>query len=224
MIQRDYILRMLEDFFAVLSRIRALKQGQQWDKAGEELDSEFQRLVKAGPEAIADLSDTELMARLIQGEPTLVVRQKSAMLTSLLKEAGDIAAGRGETEKSRRYYLKGLNLLLEVLATGDVGEFPEFAPRVEGFTAALGDSPLPLTTLARLMQHHERLGEFGKAENELFEMVEANPQNQGLLEFGIAFYERLAAKTDGQLEEGGLPRMELESGLAELRQGRRASG
>src|ERR1043166_6592750 len=113
MIRRDYILRMLEEFFEVLSRITALKKGQLWREATFGLDQEFQRLVGGGSETIAQLSETELLARLIKGEPTLVVRPKTYILTALLKAAGDLAAAQDHLQESRVCYLKGLHLLLD---------------------------------------------------------------------------------------------------------------
>ena len=216
MIRRDYILRMLAEFFEVLSRLRSLKQGQLWNEAAATLDAEFLRLTRTSAEAVANLSETELLARLIQGEPTQVVRDKTLILTALLKEAGDVAAARERPTESRACYLKGLHLLLETLAAGDTGDFPDFVPRVEVFVAALAGAPLPLESQARLMQHYERLGEFGKAEDMLFSMVEDSPENNDLLEFGIAFYERLRGRSEDALAAGNLPRAELESSLAQL--------
>ncbi len=220
MIRRDYILRMLEEFFEILARLQPLKQGQHWNDAAGVLDDQFQRLVHAGPEAVASMSETELLARLIQGEPTQVVRDKTLVLTALLKEAGEVEAGRHRLEASRACYLKGLHLLLGTLATGEVEEFPDFVPRVEYFVTALDAAPLPLETQARLMQHYERAGEFGKAEDRLFAMLEDGAQDSALIDFGIAFYERLRGRSNASLEAGNLPRSELEAGLAELR-GRR---
>ena len=37
------------------------------------------------------------------------------------------------------------------------------------------------------------------------------------LEFGISFYQRLESQSDLRLDEGNLPRTEIESGLEELR-------
>ena len=220
MIRRDYILRMLEEFFQFLARLQSLKRGQLWNEAAGALDEEFQRLVHAGPETVAGLSETELLARLIQGEPTQVVRDKALVLTALLKEAGEVEAGRNRLEPSRACYLKGLQLLLGTLATGEVDEFPDFVPRVEYFVTALAAAPLPLETQARLMQHYERAGDFGKAEDMLFSMLESGEKDLALTEFGIAFYERLRGRSDASLEVGNLPRAELEAGLAELRGGK----
>lgn len=217
MIRRDYILRMIEEFFQALSRINALKKDQLWQEAAQSLDEQVQRLIGSGTEAFEKLSETELLAQLIAGGPTQAVRDKTLMLTTLLKEAGDVAAAQDRIEASRTCYLKGLHLLLEILAQGDVTDFPAFVPQAEVFMAALHDSPLPLHTLARLMAHYERSGLFDKAENALFAMLESEPADPRIVDFGMAFYHRLQAQSDAALAAGNLPRAELEAGLAELK-------
>jgi hypothetical protein len=226
MIRQDYILRMIEQFMQVLSRIRSLKRGQLWREADDLVDAEFKRLLDAGAEAAVRMSETELLARLIKGEPTQVVHHKTLLLTTLLREAGDLALAQKREAQSRAYYLTGVNLLLETLARGEGSEFPDFVPKVEAFVQALQDAPLPLNTQARLMQHYERLGEFGKAEDALFAMLEAEPGEPRLLDFGIGFYQRLSNQNNAALSAGNLPRDELQTGLAELerRKNRLSSG
>jgi hypothetical protein len=216
MIRQDYILRMIEEFMQVLSRIASLKRGQLWREADGALDAEFQRLVSAGGAAVSHMSETELLAKLIKGEPTLVVHHKALLLATLLKEAGDLAQAQNRLAESRTCNLKGLNLLLETLAREEALDLPDFVPKVEFFAQALQDSPLPLDTQARLMQHYERIGAFGKAEDALFAMLEAEPKEPRLLEFGISFYQRLKSQSDSSLSAGNLPRAELNAGLAEL--------
>ena len=217
MIRRDYILRMIEEFVQALARINELKQDRRWQEAAGVVDEEFQRLIGTGADAVARLTETELLANLIRGEPTQAVHDKTLMLTALLKEAGDVAATQERAEESRSCYLKGLRLLLETLAREEVTDCPAFVPRVEMFAAALRGSPLPLETQALLMQHYERSGQFAKAEDALFAMLEAEPGKAGLVAFGVVFYERLQGQSDAALATGNLPRPELETGLAELR-------
>ena len=50
---------------------------------------------------MAQLSETDLLAKLIQGEPTQVVRDKTLILSALLKEAGDLAAEQDRPKESR---------------------------------------------------------------------------------------------------------------------------
>ena len=217
MIRRDYILRMVEQFMEVLSRIQRFKKEQRWDDAGTELDEEFKQLIKQEAADLNALSLTELLSRLIEGEPTQAVQMKTFMLASLLQEAGDLAIAQNRVELGRVHYLKGLHLLLHTLAAGYVEDCPEFVPKVETFVTALRDFELPLETLAALMQHYERSGEFAKAEDALYNMLEQAGENPRILEFCIAFYERLLVQSDANLEVGNLPRSEVESSVAELR-------
>ena len=216
MIRRDYILRMIEEFIRALARINSLKQGQRWNEAAEALDDEFNRLIGTGAQAAARLSETDLLARLAQDGPTQTVRDKTLLLTTLLKEAGDVATAEDRMEEGRECYLKALHVLLEVLGREDVFECPEFVPRVESLKQALQGTPLSMRTHAMLMQHHERTGEFAKAEDELFAMLDAEPDNERLVEFGSAFYRRLLAQSDTALNDADLPRAEVEEGLKEL--------
>jgi len=224
MIRRDYILRMIEEFIRALARINSLKQGQRWNEAAEALDDEFNRLIGTGAQAAARLSETDLLARLAQDGPTQTVRDKALLLTTLLKEAGDVATAEDRMEEGRECYLKALHMLLEVLGRDDVFECPEFVPRVESLKQALQGTPLSMRTHAMLMQHHERTGEFAKAEDELFAMLDAEPDNERLVEFGSAFYRRLLAQSDTALNDADLPRAEVEEGLKELQARRKPSG
>jgi hypothetical protein len=176
----------------------------------------LKRLVGSGAEGLLQLSETELLAKIIQGEPTQVLHHKLQLITTLYKQAGDVAVAQNQFEEGRSFYLKGINLLLETLAHADASDFPEFVPTVEEFMSALQDAPLPLGTQARLMQHYELVGAFGKAEDVLYAMLDAEPNSPNLLEFGIAFYQRVGRQSDESLTEGNLPRAEVNAGLAEL--------
>ena len=221
MIRRDYILRMIEEFMQALSRLRSLKQGQRWNEASGELDVEFRKLLGDGAQAVARLSETELLARLMQDGPTHALRNKTFLLSTLLKEAGEVAAVEDHVEESREFYLKALRLLLDTLARGEVFECPEFVPEVELLVASLQGTPLPAPTHAMLIHHYERTGEFARAEDALFALLDAEPANQAIVEFGLAFYRRLLAQSDDALLAANLPRAEVEEGLKEL-QGRQA--
>ena len=215
MIRRDYILRMIEEFAEALARIRALKNRRELGEAAVLTEEEFKRITGIDSQSLLKLSETELLARLIQSEPMHAVREKMFFLTTLLAEAGDIAAAEGRAEESRACYLKGLHLLLDSLARGDAFEQPEFVPKVELFVSVLDE--MPPQTCALLMEHYERTGQFGKAEDALFGILDGETGNDYALNFGISFYERLLGHTDAQLMEGNLPRAEVEAGLEELR-------
>ncbi len=66
------------------------------------------------------------------------------------------------------------------------------------------------------MRHYEQTGQFARAEDALFAMLDGDPANSEMLEFGISFYDRLGAQSDDALSAGNLPRPELAAGRAEL--------
>jgi pentatricopeptide repeat protein len=216
MIRRDYILRMIEEFIQMIARLKALKNGQLWNEFSESLDDGFKRLLGDGTQAVLRLSETELLARLMHEGPTQLVREKTLMLTTLLKEAGDAAAAQDRLDESRDCYLKALHLLLGVMAESDDFECPAFVPKIEMLTVVLQGSQLPMRTYTVLMHHYERAGEFAKAEDALFAMLDAEPDNAVIAEFGLAFYQRLLNRSDHALSDGNLPRAEVEQGVREL--------
>ncbi|HVY68428.1 MAG TPA: DUF6483 family protein [Verrucomicrobiae bacterium] len=216
MIRRDFILRMIEEFARVMNRVDSLKKNHRWEEAGDALDAGFNKLAGAGAEEVAKLSEIELLARVMEDGPTHGVREKTLILAALLNEAGEVAVAQGRLEAGRECHLKALHLLLEILGGQDVFECPEFVPTVEAVVIALQDGPLPPLTAARLMQHYERTGEFGKAEDMLHTLREADPGAEEMREFGVQFYRRLLERSDEELVAGNLPRAEVEEGLGEL--------
>ena len=221
MIRRDYILRMIEEFIRALVRMRGLKKAGRWDEAARAVDLEFKKLLDGGASAVMQLSEKELLAQLSQNDGTADMREKAFVVAALLSEVGEIADAQGRVEEGRKSYLKALHLVLETLAHGEAGELPEFVPKVEMLMQALQPTELPPRTQAMLMQHYERVGEFAKAEDALFALFEAEPDRDRVVEFGIAFDQRLFAQSDSALAAGNLPRKEAEEGLAELRAGKR---
>jgi hypothetical protein len=67
------------------------------------------------------------------------------------------------------------------------------------------------------MQYCERTGSFAKAEDAFFALLDVEPGNSRLIDFGIAFYQRLQSQSNEALVAGDLPRAEVEAGLGELR-------
>ena len=199
-----------------LARIRSAKQQKHWNQASGDLDTEFNRLIGAGCHTALQMSETELLVRTVRGEPTHLVRDKILMVATLLKESGDVALAKDQTSEWQTCYLKSLHLLLDTVGRDDIFECPEFVPKVHVLTEALASTPLPTRTHALLMQHFERTGEFAKAEDSLHAMLEAEPDNKSIVEFGVVFYQRLLGQSDATLIAGSLPRTEVEEGLREF--------
>jgi hypothetical protein len=217
MIRRDYILQMIERMARALARIREQIAEGQFEEARPELDEAFQELIGMGPEKVSQLTETQLLAKLTQDEPTLIVEQKTGVLIALLEQAGALHAAQGREEERDACLIKALDLLLAMQLRDYNFEMPGFVPSIEGLRLQLSDVALPMRTQAGLWRHYEKIGSYGKAEDALFAILEAEPANANLLSEARAFYERLLRQSDSHLEEGGLPRAEVEAGLAEVR-------
>src|SRR5581483_9693213 len=190
---------------------------REYDEAGEDLDRAFLDLIGTGADAVSQLSETELLAQLTLNEPTHVVRQKSLMLIALLQEAGQLHVAEHRDAQGHACWLKALDLSLTLQLQDTDFEFPEFVPKIEMLHEQLRDVSLPLRTQAALWRHYERVGAYGRAEDALFTLREAEPDNEALLNEAKLFYERLLRQSDNALEAGNLPRAEVTSALAELR-------
>jgi hypothetical protein len=206
---------MIEEMGRALAEIRALRQGGRAEAARELVDEECKKFAEMGVAGIVKLSETELLARVSAGQFAQTVHLRTLAVVSLLCEAAEISSD-DKPEEAREIYLKALHLLLDVLALDDPAGFPEFVPRVEAIVTALQDKPLPMQTQALLMRHYESTGQFGKAEDALYAMVEATNAEPEVVEFGRAFYGRALRRSDAALAAGNLPRNEAEAGLAEL--------
>jgi hypothetical protein len=220
MIRRDYLLRQIEEFVAVLTRMAGLTKAGQWVEASKTASSQFKVLAGADVKELLRMSDTELLARLAESDTGYGIQDRIFMVVRLFKEHGDILRAQGKIEESHASYLRGLHLLLDSIGNDPTAPHPDFVPSVETFLIGLHDSGLSLETNAMLMRHYEQMREYGKAEDSLFNMLDAEPGNMELLNFGIGFYERLLRLDDETLELGNLPRLEVTASLAELNQRR----
>ncbi|MBN1877491.1 MAG: hypothetical protein JXA33_24930 [Anaerolineae bacterium] len=170
-------------------------------------------------ESMDDTSESRLVTVLTLGETTPINRERCGYAAALFKEAGSIYAAQGQVDASSRNYLKALYLLLETSRLDGGSRFAGYVPAVEELVAELWACGFDLSVETRwaLMEYYEQRGAYGKAEDVLFEMIEASDGDNRIVEMGLDFYERLKRKSDEALVAGNLPRKEVEMGLTELK-------
>jgi hypothetical protein len=156
-----------------------------------------------------------LFARVSEEQLAQTVHLRTLAVITLLREAAEIVSEE-RPEEAREIYLRALRLLLEVLAQENPAQFPEFVPTVETILTALQAEPLPPQTLALLMRHYEESGQYAKAEDALFSLLDTMGADSEIIGFGRAFYERILRRSDAALLAGNLPRKEAEQGRNEF--------
>ncbi|MBU0492880.1 MAG: hypothetical protein KKA73_20435 [Chloroflexi bacterium] len=218
MLRNDYVLRLAAQFTQALAHILGLNRRRDYPAALVAIDEALDQLLGLRLDAALDLSEAQLLAVLTLGGTAAGEGQaRAAFLAALLREAGTIHAAQDRPIESYECRLKALHLLLMSSLYGDGdAAMPSYAPSVAGLVADLDGYILPAGTNLLLSRYYEGTGEYARAEDALFEALEAEPGNADALAAGQAFYDRLQQHSDEALAAGNLPRDEVAAGRAEL--------
>ncbi len=222
MAQQDYLLRMFEEMSRAIAQIVYQKQIKDYHASHELIDEQFKQALGMGSGFIRTLSDETLLAMLTTVE-TLNV-EKCWLVAMLLKAEGDLFVDEQDESNSYHSYLKACNLFLEVLHTKSHNKELEKISEVEELLDKLEDYETPLRTRQLLFWYFDYTGQYGKAEDILFDMLEGEvndalenvEETPSLQEQGEAFYARLLGKSDETLEAGNFAHAEISEGLARL--------
>lgn len=219
--QTDWLVQQISQFARLLAVILGLKKRKEYDTAQETIEEALNTLLDLDLDKLRILPPAELFRRLTIAETAMVGREKVLFAAALLDQAGDIHAAQEQTEQSAACYIQALCLLLELLLTDDHANLPNYAPTVEEMLAKVEPETLPLEARHATMLYFEKIGDFGKAEDTLFAMLDAVADDPGttaeIIAIGDMFYERLQHLDDERLVAGNLARDEIVAGRNDLR-------
>lgn len=211
MINRDYILRMIEQLSRVLSRALLKKDAKEYIEAVTEVKKAGKLFLGLNADAMDMLSDKDLLQLWQVG--TDLDAERCALAAQLFKAEGEIYEDQGDEEKALASYLKSLSLLTETINFLKEKIPHELIESVDFFAEHLDITTLPFPLQQKVFTTYATIGRFGKAEDLLFEMIE---EDATFAEQGKRFYEQLLKHTDKELEQGNLPRAEVLESLAQL--------
>ncbi len=208
MFQRDYILRLVEQLIQAVQRIARRRAAGEDDRVDEELQAISRSAFGTPLELLASLPEDELMRILERdSKPDF---ERLALLARLFWERS-LATARPRPDEPR-WARKALRLLA---AIGERGGSHAVQAHREALMALVSSfeqtSPTPIL-LHDLWLGCEALGMFARAEDKLYALDDSEPRLHA--REGEAFYRRLLAREDDELDAGGLPRDEVEDGLS----------
>lgn len=206
--RNDYIMRLIQQLGVALGQIVWRKGRAEYDEAEAIISRTALSLLGVDMTLLRRLSDEGIISLLRRPDTADVGPFIAA--AELLAQQGDVDEARGLPDAGYDCRQKALSLFLEArLAAPEVcGD--EYRGKIDALTEQLGEYPLPPTIRRKLFAYYEETGEYGRAENVIHHMLEDG--DPVAWERGSAFYARLAARSDAELEAGGLPREELEEG------------
>jgi hypothetical protein len=226
MVQRDWILRVIEELGVFVAAVLDLRRSGQFQQAERVIDDALLRLVGFRL-AVADQFSAEKLANMlrlanVERLDRRDVAERLVVLGTLLQEAAAVDDDLGNSRRRDERRIKALQVFLIGL-TEEPTTPRRAVAAVDQLLLELTEFDLPVDVKERLWQHFQQEGDFARAENWLFELLDDAEAPEDALARGIAFYQRLAALDDDVLRGGNLPRDEVQLGLAQL-QARLESG
>lgn len=227
MIRRDYLVRMIQELTQALARILFLKKAQNYARGLQEIESVLSRFWNLTTNQIKTFSVDQWIEQCRQEEGPM--GEKLVALADLLHEQGELygldakAAQSSpldqppstEAEIDSRHSLSAaLGLYLEAAATPGTIISVDLLEKITQLIGRAEDWPLPSEVLKRLVSYYETRGMLPKAEDALFDWLDTGDPNA--IKEGLAFYARLALKSDSELDRSGLPRNEVAEGRSEV--------
>jgi hypothetical protein len=207
MIRQDYLMRLAQRLAQALAQALFHKGRHEYDRAEAELNAALTECF--GLETVSPDLEGLLKDCMAAGEAT---PDNLVRLAAVFRERGEIQRLRGDASAAAQSDALALGLFLELLH-GSVVSL-DLIQKTEGLIERVAGTRLPGGVLKRLLRYYEARGMLARAEDVLYDWLDTKDPEAP--EGGLAFYNRLSAKGDRELAEGGLPRGEVDQGRAEL--------
>ena len=205
-------MRMVQELTQALTRILFLRKIQDYPQATQEIEGVLMRFWKLTPEQVKTFSVEQWIAQCQLEEGPM--GEKLVALAELFREQGELYELEGNFPESQRSAGVALGLFLEAVTSPGTTISMDLLAKIEQLTEHAAGFPLPTEVLKRLLSYYETRGMFAKAEDVLFDWLGQDDRDAPAC--GLAFYDRLTAKSDQELEKCGLPRQEVLQGRAEV--------
>ena len=186
MIEKDYIMRMIQQFARFLAAVLFKIESGNVEEAQSDVQSACKDYLGLPFNFLLGMPDQELVNIFTLGGQLDVDR---------CYIAAQLLFCEAKARKTDRHGSKAISTVYEILQ-----ELP--------------DKDFPTEIFEKLFLFYEYSGEYARAEDCLFRLTESGVDSA--LKTGESFYERLMEKTDQELEDGNLPRAELKEGLSEF--------
>ncbi len=211
MIERDYIMRMIQMLVQALADIIFLRRQREYPEALKKIRTTSKQLFGVDVDALRSLSDTQIID-LLCIDPSLG-QGRCFAAGMLLKAEAEISEEMNKTEGIAEMYLKSLSLLAESGVRNKMSFDASQDEAIDDLVRKLENREIPIHMLKKVFWYYEVACQYAKAGTILLRVIDKEP---GFLEEGIQFYARLRKKSDDELSKGGVSRAAIDEELNKI--------
>lgn len=205
---RDDLIQKTSQQLAGVLRSLELQETLDTSQARTMLQAAYQQFTGTDGGLLRRMGSSDILQTLsVSGKPDPERGYAIAMLFEVEAKLEHLS-GRSTSDLE----IKALDLYLES-ALGNIGA-EDIHERIAETHSRLEDFVLPEASEWRLFHYAIKSKEFDKAETKLFGILEQFGSTKTMNDEGHRFYKTLLHLSDDVLEQGGLPRTEVEEGYA----------
>lgn len=210
----DYILRIIEQISIVIGRIFGLQQEDRLEESQEVLNDALANFFGLNTK-LADVLEYPDMITFVSGNEGLN-EGKCIALAELLKIKAEMYESQGYHANANNLFIKSINLYIEALLIDNDLCSGQNISKIDGIIKKTEAYQIPEESKQLLFQYYELTRRYDKAEDTLYDMLELKQYESNIINSGIAFYQRMMAKSEIELSKGSLPINEVLEGYEEL--------
>ena len=215
MIQKDYIMRIVQQMTQVLAQVIFRKSSGQYQEALEEVGKAGKLFLGLDLNAVEVIGYDALKRALRVKKATDA--EHVSLVAELLRHQGDCFDFEGDLAAARRSYTLALDLYLDLGTSDQRFQLADLSARVDLLLDHLDSLSLDAETQLKLFRYLDTAGRYAAAEDVLFRLADEHPTPH-LYDEGIAFFDRLLKTSYRYLKAGNLPYEEVKEGLAAFQQ------
>jgi len=218
MIQQDYIMRMIEQLVQVLAKLLFNKEAKNYDEALKEIENASKSIVGLDFKLLEELSAYDIKSLLALTKNDSTVNVKLIIIAKLIKEKTEILKLTSpDNPNFISNYQKAISLYLDGILNNknieiDLSRFYQDVKELENIL----EGEINSDTRIKFFKFYEHLGEYTKAENELFKLREMNYPD--IEKVGARFFKKLEKLSEDDLQKGNFSKEDVAQGIKDFTQ------
>ena len=215
MLTEDYIMRMINQMVAVLTKLIGLKDAGQYQSAQQVIDQSLEQLLGLKHELLKHMDDSSILNLLTsQGE---LGTERLYILAELYRHEGDILIAQNRTQEAIFDYQRALFFYLQLPDDQKDQDTSKIKQKITDLFIELENVNLPVEILYQLFDFFERNGEFAFIEDVIARLLKSPEARPHIIPDIITYYEQLLVSSEWEVNSGGLSRAQAEQKLELLK-------